>query len=145
MENENDKILPKIEKMDEQLQRNSNYLWTEVQDVVREWNEFKANKKKTMPDAQLTMDKLWEAKVDGSLTNKLKQYPLVSFNHTAHKFWKLPTDIKPMEKITNLATHKIGRNFSSKPTRIDGFKSEILDQFPVPNLCKVEDESVTIS
>ena len=87
--------------MDEQLQRNSNYLWTEVQDVVREWNEFKANKKKTMPDAQLTMDKLWEAKDDGSLTNKLKQYPLVSppFNHTAHKFWKLPTDIKPWRKL----------------------------------------------
>ena len=126
MENENDKILPKIEKMDEQLQRNSNYLWTEVQDVVREWNEFKANKKKTMPDAQLTMDKLWEAKDDGSLTNKLKQYPLVSFNHTAHKIWKLPTDIKTMEKNTNLATHKIGRNFLPKPTR-------------------VEDKSVTIS
>ena len=98
-----------------------------------------------MPDAQLTMNKLWDAKGDGSLTNKLKQYPLASFNHTAHKFWKLPTDIKTMEKITNLATHKIGRNFSSKPTRIDGFKSKILDQFPVPNLCKVEDESVTIS
>ena len=126
MENENDKILPKIEKMDEQLQRNSNYLWTEVQDVVREWNEFKANKKKTMPDAKLTMDKLWEVKDDGSLTNTLKQYPLVSFNHTAHKFWKLPTDIKTMEKITNLATHKIGRNFLPKPTR-------------------VEDKSVTIS
>ena len=126
MENENDKILPKIEKMDEQLQRNSNYLWTEVQDVVREWNEFKANKKKTMPDAKLTMDKLWEVKDDGSLTNKLKQYPLVSFNHTAHKIWKLPTDIKTMEKNTNLATHKIGRNFLPKPTR-------------------VEDKSVTIS
>ena len=128
MENENDKILPKIEKMDEQLQRNSNYLWTEVQDVVREWNEFKANKKKTMPVARLTMNKSWEAKVDGSLTNKLKQYPLVSppFNHTAHKFWKLPTDIKTMEKITNLATHKIGRNSLPKPTR-------------------VEDKSVTIS
>ena len=126
MENENDKILPKIEKMDEQLQRNSNYLWTEVQDVVREWNEFKANKKKTMPDAQLTMDKLWEAKDDGSLTNTLKQYPLVSFNHTANKIWKLPTDIKTMEKITNLATHKTGRNSLPKPTR-------------------VEDKSVTIS
>ena len=126
MENENDKILPKIEKMDEQLQRNSNYLWTEVQDVVREWNEFKANKKKTMPDAELITDKLWEVKDDGSLTNTLKQYPLVSFNHTAHKFWKLPTDIKTMEKITNLATHKIGRNFLPKPTR-------------------VEDKSVTIS
>ena len=128
MENENDKILPKIEKMDEQLQRNSNYLWTEVQDVVREWNEFKANKKKTMPVARLTMNKSWEAKVDGSLTNKLKQYPLVSppFNHTAHKFWKLPTDIKTMEKITNLAIHKLGRNFLPKPTR-------------------VEDKSVTIS
>ena len=109
MENENDKILPKIEKMDEQLQRNSNYLWTEVQDVVREWNEFKANKKKTMPDAQLTMDKLWEAKDDGSLTNKLKQYPLVflAFNHTAHKFWKLPTDIKTMEKSLT-QTHQGG-------------------------------------
>ena len=94
--------------------------------MVREWNEFKANKKKTMPDAQLTMDKLWEAKDDGSLTNKLKQYPLVSFNHTAHKIWKLPTDIKTMEKITNLATHKIGRNSLPKPTR-------------------VEDKSVTIS
>ena len=126
MENENDKILPKIEKMDEQLQRNSNYLWTEVQDVVREWNEFKANKKKTMPDAKLTMDKLWEVKDDGSLTNTLKQYPLVSFNHTAHKIWKLPTDIKTMEKNTKLATHKIGRNFLPKPTR-------------------VEDKSVTIS
>ena len=79
-----------------------------------------------MPDAQLTMNKLWDAKEDGSLTNKLKQYPLVSFNHTAHKFWKLPTDIKTMEKITNLATHKIGRNFLPKPTR-------------------VEDKSVTIS
>ena len=78
-----------------------------------------------MSDAQLTMNKLWDAKEDGSLTNKLKQYPLVSFNHTAHKFWKLPTDIKTMEKITNLATHKIGRNFLPKPTR-------------------VEDESVTI-
>ena len=99
-----------------------------------------------MPDAQLTMNKLWDAKEDGSLTNKLKQYPLVflAFNHTAHKFWKLPTDIKTMEKNTNLATHKTERNFLSTPTRIDGFKSEILDQFPVPNLCKVEDESVTI-
>ena len=97
--------------------------------MVREWNEFKANKKKTMPDAQLTMNKLWDAKEDGSLTNKLKQYPLVSppFNHTAHKFWKLPTDIKTMEKNTNLATHKTERNFLPKPTRVDKFKSEILD------------------
>ena len=81
-----------------------------------------------MSDAQLTMNKLWDAKEDGSLTNKLKQYPLVSppFNHTAHKFWKLPTDIKTMEKITNLATQKIGRNSLPKPTR-------------------VEDKSVTIS
>ena len=120
MVNKNDKILPKIEEMDEQLQRNSNYLWTEVQDVVREWNEFKANKKKTMPDAKLTMDKLWEVKDDGSLTNTLKQYPLVSFNHTANKIWKLPTDIKTMEKNTNLTTHKIGRNFLPKPTRVEG-------------------------
>ena len=79
-----------------------------------------------MPDAQLTMNKLWDAKEDGSLTNTLKQYPLASFNQTAHKFWKLPTDIKTMEKITNLTTHKIGRNFLPKPTR-------------------VEDKSVTIS
>ena len=79
-----------------------------------------------MSDAQLTMNKLWDAKEDGSLTNTLKQYPLVSFNHTAHKFWKLPTDIKTMEKNTNLATHKTERNFLPKPTR-------------------VEDKSVTIS
>ena len=62
-----------------------------------------------MPDAQLTMNKLWDAKEDGSLTNKLKQYPLVflAFNHTAHKFWKLPTDIKTMEKSLT-QTHQGG-------------------------------------
>ena len=79
-----------------------------------------------MPDAQLTMNKLWDVKEDGSLTNKLKQYPLVSFNHTAHKFWKLPTDIKTMEKITNLATHKIRRNFLPKPTRVEDKSVTIL-------------------
>ena len=90
-------------------------------------------------DAQLTMDKLWEAKDDGSLTNKLKHYPLGSFNHTAHKVWnKLPVDIKSMEKNANLSSKQNCKRIMYAIKKADFFKKELFKSVEEPARVKQE-------
>ena len=76
------------------LDMNANCLVDWIREVLR----FKFG------EAQLTKDDLWSVR-NGDLTNKLKHYPLGSFNHTAHKIWNtLPAHIKTMDGKDHLTS-----------------------------------------